>query len=118
MPQSRSTDYSDQDSLKRWLYEQGWAICDGSEGTPDLNYRLLLGTVHPADVGQNLGSRTHSHRITAETGIGFGREHSYISRRGVSRALEQGHRHKLDAGTAAADNLPLSTRVLFIMKIR
>lgn len=119
LPDPKSTDYSNPDSLKRWLREQGWAICDGSEGTPNLNYRMLLGTIHPEEAGQNLGSRTHDHRISGNADSNFGREHQMRS--GVGRALRvpaDGHKHKLDAGTTKVEHLPLSLRVLYILKIR
>ena len=119
LPDLKSAEYSDPDSLKRWLRKQGWAICDGSDGTPDLNYRMLLGTIHPEEAGGNLGSRTHDHRITGNADNVFGREHQVRS--GVGRALRvpsDGHKHKLDAGTTQVEHLPLSLRVIYIMKTR
>jgi hypothetical protein len=119
LPDPQSREYSDLKGLKSWLREQGWALCDGSEGTPDLNYRMLLGTIHPQEAGQNLGSRTHDHRITGNADAPFGRDHNIRS--GVGRALRvpaDGHKHRLDAGTDQAEHLPLSLRVIYIMKIR
>lgn len=118
-PDPKSDDYSDLPSLKRWLDAQGWAICDGSEGTPDLNYRMLLGTVHPEEAGQNLGSRTHDHDSRGETGAAYGRDHAFLTGRGhIVRVPEGGHRHRLEGTTESSEHLPLSLRVLFIMKVR
>jgi len=118
-PDPKSGDYSDLPSLKRWLGAQGWAICDGSEGTPDLNYRMLLGTIHPEEAGQNLGSRTHDHKSRGETGAAYGRDHAFLTGRGhIIRVPEGGHRHRLDGRTESSEHLPLSLRVLFIMKVR
>jgi hypothetical protein len=119
LPHPKSPHYTDEDGLKRWLLDQGWALCDGTEGTPDLNYRLLLGTVHPEETGQNLGSRTHEHRTRGTTEAARGRERAFSIARGpVVRMPGEGHEHRLDAATDKTEHLPLSTRVLFIMKVR
>ncbi|WP_152486080.1 hypothetical protein [Methylohalobius crimeensis] len=119
MPDPDSKDYSDEQSLRRWLKDQGWAICDGENGTPDLNYRMLLGTDRPSVAGQNQGSRTHTHRVRSETGIAYGRERSLRGGIGPStRIPAKGHKHRLDTVSERADHLPLSTRVLFILKVQ
>jgi hypothetical protein len=41
LPDPKSENYSDLAGLKRWLGDRGWAICDGSEGTPDLSFRIV-----------------------------------------------------------------------------
>jgi hypothetical protein len=41
LPDPKSENYSDLADLKRWLGDRGWAICDGSEGTPDLSFRIV-----------------------------------------------------------------------------
>lgn len=118
-PDPKSDEYSDLPSLKRWLLDQGWAICDGSDGTPNLNYRMLIGTIHPDEAGHNLGSRSHDHRNRADTGPAYGREHAFLTGRGrVLRVPEGGHRHRLIGTTESAEHLPLSLRVMFIMKVR
>lgn len=118
LPDPQSKDYTDAKGLNRWLREQGWALCDGSEGTPDLNYRMLLGTVHPEEAGRYLGSRTHDHRVGGDTGIAHGGEHAFRTGLGFTvRLPEDGHRHKLDAATDDAEHLPLSMRVVYIIKI-
>ena len=119
LPDMDSGDYSDLAGLKSWLGDRGWAICDGSAGTPDLNFRLLLGTVHPEEAGQNLGSRTHQHRVTGNADAGYGRE--YQVRSGLGRSLRvpaDGHKHKLVSRAEPVEHLPLSLRVLYIIKIR
>ncbi|OSI70482.1 hypothetical protein [Bradyrhizobium canariense] len=39
---------------------EGWAICDGSNGTPDLRNRFVMGT-EPLQIGLTGGSETHDH---------------------------------------------------------
>ena len=38
-----------------------WALCDGTNGTPDLRAVFILGTATEGDVGDTGGSDTHSH---------------------------------------------------------
>lgn len=118
LPDRDSREHQDPEALRAWLRARGWAICDGSEGTPDLNFRMLLGTVHPEEAGQNLGSRTHDHRLRGETGAAYGREGTILSGRGFRvQVPESGHHHRLEGTAEGAEHLPLSVRVLFIMKV-
>ncbi|MCH8979904.1 MAG: tail fiber protein [Armatimonadetes bacterium] len=45
----------------------GWALCDGTNGTPDLGDRFVLGTRPGTDPGQTGGSADHSHGIAEHT---------------------------------------------------
>ncbi len=45
----------------------GWALCDGTNGTPDLGARFVLGTRTGTDPGQTGGSAAHSHGIAGHT---------------------------------------------------
>lgn len=49
---------------KSGAFPQGWAICDGANGTPDLRGRFLYGVGNMNDVGGNGGSAKHSHPIS------------------------------------------------------
>ena len=117
VPDPDSREYRDENGLRSWLAERGWAICDGRDGTPDLHNRMLLGTEQPEAAGQQLGSRTHSHRLRGETGQTRGRDRKFASGFAfIMRIPEENHRHGLDTNSESAEHLPLSTRVLFIMK--
>ena len=39
----------------------GWAICDGTNGTPDLRGKFVVGANAAGNVGASLGSNTHTH---------------------------------------------------------
>ena len=39
----------------------GWAICDGTNGTPDLRGFFLVGALSAASIGSTYGSASHSH---------------------------------------------------------
>ena len=41
----------------------GWALCDGTNGTPDLNDRFPRGTTNAANVGTQGGSDSHLHTV-------------------------------------------------------
>lgn len=45
---------------KSGVVPKGWAVCDGSNGTPDLRGRFLMGVSNFSDVGQKGGSNTAS----------------------------------------------------------
>ena len=104
--------------LPAWLAARGWAICDGTNGTPDLRDRMLLGTTDATRVGERLGSRDHDHRVRGDTGAPVLRNR--YTRTGLAELKnlpDDQHRHAVDLASDRAEHLPLSTRVLFIMKL-
>ena len=113
------SEYRDLAELRRWLDQQGWAICDGSRGTPDLRDRMLLGTVDADRTGERLGSWEHEHRIRGETGIPARRNRDTPTGRLQLRQIpDDQHKHRLDMKSDKVEHLPPSVRVLFIMKLR
>lgn len=61
----------------------GWALCDGSQGTPDLRNRFIFGAGGGSDPGDTGGSSQHNHTF-----------------------VDGPHQHQLDDGTdiAAGDD--------------
>jgi hypothetical protein len=51
----------------------GWALCDGTQGTPDLRGRFLRGAASASGVGGTGGRESHSHSISKGNydGAGF-----------------------------------------------
>ena len=47
---------------------EGWALCDGQNGTPDLRNRFILGAANDGEAGNTGGNSTHIHSLnnTAE----------------------------------------------------
>jgi hypothetical protein len=112
-------DYGSMTELRTWLERQGWAICDGSGGTPDLRNRMLLGTVEAATAGQRLGAWDHRHRVQGETEAPVRRNRNTPTGRQQSIQIpDDQHRHRLDIQSDKADHLPPSMRVMFIIKTR
>lgn len=57
----------------------GWHLCDGTDGTPDLRDRFVIGAGLTYDPGDTGGSTTHTHTFTGD-----------------------GHVHEIDPGTGIA----------------
>jgi|GEM_PF-2092735 len=115
-----------------------WALCDGTDGTPDLRSLFLKGASTLAGIGGSGGSsashghtatghshpvNTHSHSVTAATGAGENRTAGTIA-----NAATTAHTHTWTAATTAdftsgsttptlqsvADMLPPYVNVLFV----
>lgn len=107
------------EQLRAWLDARGWAICDGTRGTPDLRGRMLLGTTDPTRVGERLGSQDHDHRVQGESGApALRNRHTRVGHAELKHLPDDQHRHRIDINSERAGHLPPSTRVLFIMKLR
>lgn len=57
----------------------GWALCDGNNGTPDLTDRFVPGAGGALSPGDTGGSANHDHDFT-----GDGHQHSLIAGSGVA----------------------------------
>ena len=118
MPRPGS-DYRDISGLKRWLDRQGWALCDGTLGTPDLRNRMLLGTTEIVTTGQRLGNWEHTHQVRGETEMPVRRNRNTpTGNLQLKQIPDDQHRHRVDLTSAKAEHLPPSLRVMFIMRVR
>lgn len=93
----------------------GWALCDGTQGTPNLRDRFVRGagdTYNPNDIG---GDIEHTHDFTSDTHrhlIGAG---SGLMVPGLDQAITD-----LDIATGTTDNansLPPYKSLTFIMEL-
>ena len=95
----------------------GWAICDGTNKTPDLRNRFLRGGSSLADVGTQGGSETHAHTVrgttTPEVNGNWNPTESLDNGGGSNWA----HQHNFTAGSDAQPNIPPYTTVIFLMKL-
>jgi hypothetical protein len=73
----------------------GWALCDGTGGTPDLTGYFLIGATSSGNVGSVTGSNTHTHSYTF---IGLTYENS------VNTHQDPGYYTNLNAGGADASH--------------
>jgi len=51
---------------------EGWALCNGNNGTPDLSDRFVMGTTISGELGTTGGSKTHSHGPGEHNEVLFG----------------------------------------------
>jgi hypothetical protein len=123
---------------------EGWHICDGTNGTPNLISRFVLGANNDADLLAQGGATNHYHNYTPTiTSSNGSHSHNKITKTvlassesnkvysGSDSLAATDHRHKIDilfspaddhshttsGKTNAADNLPLHIKLAYIMKI-
>ena len=84
----------------------GWAICNGENGTPNLEGRFLRGVSSEKELGKPDGAETHFHAKVIKNGVldGAGWD-------GKSDHCQLGK-------TTPASNLPPYYQVIYIMKIK
>jgi len=94
----------------------GWTLCDGNNGTPDLRDSFVLGASVPSPPGATGGSLTHTH-----TGTTNGHSHSIT---GPPDYWQQGLGYDNQTGTSTdtfttqpANNLPPYYALAYIMKL-
>ena len=87
----------------------GWAICDGTNGTPDLRDRFILGVGPNTAVGATGGSRdaslvAHSHTATATStfsGSAMGTHSHIVGDSGHSHSVtDPGHSHQVQSNSS------------------
>lgn len=96
----------------------GWAVCDGSNGTPDLRDRFQMGVSDFADVGRTLGSSTHSHNASGRTTFEVeGTRHGPEGADNFTGRPNWNHKHDFNIQTSSSSNIPPAMTMLFIMKL-
>lgn len=100
---------------------EGWSMCDGSSGTPDLRERFIQGANTLARAGDVGGDSSHFHRVgltttkpTNEDGWNF----SGSQRGRAPTTTGMDHNHTVSGDTARSSHLPPYVRMVYIMKIR
>ena len=95
-----------------YVAPQGWAICDGTEGTPDLRKRFLRGMINIGELPG--GSETHNHG--GSTGKGGGSA-TVAKKAGLvvktKMVSSKNHTHTI----SQVNHLPPYYPVIFIMKL-
>lgn len=93
----------------------GWHLCDGNEGTPDLQNQFIVCAGDAFDPGDNGGSNTHTHIINT-----VGHFHTLPAGSGFKAGTEMRDFSNTvaPAGTADARNhLPPYYALAYIMRI-
>jgi hypothetical protein len=100
----------------------GWAICDGSNGTPNLMGRYIQGGNLGEITASAFGSDTHQHSVSAsgETGQPDRGNVYHVTDGGPpqTRGLDSQSPVSVSGTTSPASNIPPSVKIVFLMKIR
>lgn len=98
----------------------GWFLCDGANGTPDLQNKFIRGASEDLIPGDTGGSEVHSHHVAQST-----QETDAVLNTGVDLVDASGggdiqkstaHTHDMEFDTADANSLPPFYVLAFIMK--
>jgi len=103
----------------------GWAICDGTNGTPDLRGKYLVGVDALADVGNVVGNEKHNHGATVHGTTdgarvvpdGWGFDGPDRGKSPQATGLDHTHGFSGAGATDYADNRPPSLTVIYLMKL-
>lgn len=89
---------------------QGWVLCDGNNGSPDLRDRFVLGTADAAKVGTPGGAKEHIHEARFK-GTRF--EAANVGRNGTGATRHDDNKIVV----AAEEAMPPYVALVYIMKL-
>lgn len=90
----------------------GWSICDGTNGTPDLRDKFIRGA--SGEVGAEGGCENHSHAVSYFMSGVSGCPVSAGT--GCDQAASAYHTHTLYMGSSTESNIPPYYELIFIRK--
>ena len=103
----------------------GWQVCNGENGTPDLTGRFLMGAASLSGAGETGGkanikeSGVHTHSGT--TGVTRGPDHGISCSGKCSGGRTAAHSHSFDIGKSGkhshGSNLPPYYKIIYICKV-
>lgn len=97
---------------------EGWEICDGRSGTPDLRDRFIMGTASASDLLKLGGHKTHHH--TGVTGRAIDAGGTFDANNfadGSANHVAAGTLHTHPFTTSEESNLPPYVELIYIMKL-
>ena len=95
---------------------EGWALCDGTQGTPDLRNRFIVGSGDTFIPGDSGGAISHRHKIFFQTGEGY----PWLDIEGPSGQVQPSaktHTHYVDGDSNYTQHYPPYYALCFIMKL-
>jgi|GEM_PF-3637514 len=95
---------------------EGWVICDGNNGTPNLRGRFIYGVANPETLLDIGGSSTHTHNINLPVQAVQDRPYNKSGIQGISTEKNEDS-DILVFQTGTASNLPPYVKLFYIMKI-
>jgi len=102
-PPAENMTFGSDQAVVGFVIPDGWAVCNGQSGTPDLTNRFVMGTSAPTEVNISGGSSRHSHSLKTAR--------EYIAKPGFS------HSYVSEQNTEEAEHLPPHTRLVFLIKL-
>lgn len=101
------------------IVPNGWAVCNGDGGTPDLRGMFLKGVGTLKETGKDPnGSNTHSHTAIANpTEMGHPQGYTAGTSKGNDDSVWTRQLHNHPVAVSSAGNLPPNFRVVYIMKL-
>lgn len=93
----------------------GWAVCNGTNGTPDLRYKFIRGVYFEGQIGNTGGNASHNHPFT-----GDGHSHSHPEGEGLAAGSDKTLSTSTDPATGTTDlgsSFPPYYMLAFIMKL-
>jgi hypothetical protein len=94
----------------------GWVVCDGSNGTPDLRNKFIQGVTSFADVGLDENAKaSHKHSGTTSAALGPTVQSTTQGNDDLNTTYAS-HQHSFT--TDEVSNLPPNFRLVYIMKVK
>ncbi len=106
--------YTDDAGRRHLVPPDGWAVCDGGNGTPDLRDRFVRGAPDVEAIGAAAGSPSHTH-VAAVTKNKSPTEVAQGIVGGKAKVASSTHAHDVSVTGAAVD--PPHVKLAFIMRL-
>lgn len=97
----------------------GFLLCDGTSGTPDLRDKFILGCAAGVDPGGTGGASSHTHTVDPASVTSGAPSATTNVNAGATAVASSTHTHSVDVASttsSSADNLPPYYKLAFIMK--
>lgn len=94
----------------------GWQLCDGTNGTPNLEDKFVVGAGSSYSVDDTGGTTSHSHSYSGNTGNGANQTDTNIDGSGIYDSRFD-HTHSVSGTTGGTNHLPPYYALAFIMRV-
>ena len=92
---------------------EGWALCDGENGTPDLRDRFVLGSVTYGELGAAGGAQKHAHTASSTKSADKWDQHGGMG--SGYKQTKDSHTHAITV--ASVGHMPPFVKLAYIMKL-
>lgn len=92
---------------------EGWALCDGENGTPDLRGKFIRSAATPKEVNKSGGTTEHAHKASTTESSGTQNTAASWATKNYVSALTHTHPVQVEP----AEHIPPYYNLVFIMKL-